>query len=157
MAVDRFDSRQVPGAQSTATTPSGLAALAQQLRGQRFGRVIVLQGPPYQRAAVAQALARELGSHINLGPVVSKYIGETEKNLAQIFAAANHAGGILFFDEADSLFGKRTEVKDSHDRYANLQTFQGLLLLGVDRKENLPPDLVQRSRVISTQDYWPPR
>lgn len=58
---------------------------------------------------------------IDLSQVVSKYIGETEKNLDAVFAAASKKGWILFFDEADALFGKRTAVKDSHDRYANME------------------------------------
>ncbi len=58
---------------------------------------------------------------VNLKTVLSKYIGETEKNLSSIFKAAKLAGAVLFFDEADALFGKRTKVKDSHDRYANTQ------------------------------------
>lgn len=72
----------------------------------------------------AQTLARDLGKNlyrVDLGAVVSKYIGETEKNLRRIFAAARKNGAVLFFDEADALFGKRTEVHDSHDRYANIE------------------------------------
>jgi hypothetical protein len=142
MALDPSASRQIP-------------ALAQQLRDRRLGRVVVLQGPPPQRAEVAQALAQDLGA------TVSKYIGETEKNLRQLFATADDSSGILFFDEADALFGKRSEVKDSHDRYANLSsllpTFQGVLLLGVDSKDSLPPEIVQESLVVATADYWPPR
>jgi SpoVK/Ycf46/Vps4 family AAA+-type ATPase len=67
---------------------------------------------------LAQALQREL-YRIYLSQVVNKYIGETEKNLARVFDAAESANVILLFDEADALFGKRTEVKDSHDRYAD--------------------------------------
>src|SRR3546814_7644634 len=79
---------------------------------------------------------------IDLSAVVSKYIGETEKNLRKLFDAAEGGGAILFFDEADALFGKRSEVKDSHDRYANievnyllqrLESFRGLAILA-DRK-----------------------
>jgi len=75
------------------------------------------------RAARQLALAtrREL-LRINLGQVVSKYIGETEKNLRQLFDRAENSNALLFFDEADALFGKRTEVRDSHDRYANART-----------------------------------
>ena len=58
---------------------------------------------------------------IDLSPVVSKYIGETEKNLRRVFDAAEASGAVLLFDEADALFGKRSEVKDSHDRYANIE------------------------------------
>lgn len=58
---------------------------------------------------------------VDLSPVVSKYIGETEKNLRRVFDAAEQSGAILFFVEADALFGKRSEVRDSHDRYANIE------------------------------------
>lgn len=72
----------------------------------------------------AQTLACDLGKdlyRVDLSTVVSKYIGETEKNLKRVFAAAEKNGAVLFLDEADALFGKRTEVKDSHDRYANIE------------------------------------
>ncbi|HEV3331560.1 MAG TPA: AAA family ATPase [Bryobacteraceae bacterium] len=126
-----------------------------QLRSQRLGRVIVLQGAPHQRAQVARAIG------VQLGAVVSKYIGETEKNLSRIFSRANQSGNILFFDEADALFGKRTEVKDAHDRYANLSrllpTFRGVLLLGVDSIRNLPPTLLRKCQVIPARYYRPRR
>jgi hypothetical protein len=76
------------------------------------------------KTMAAEVLARELGLslyRIDLSAVVSKYIGETEKNLRKLFDAAEGGGAILFFDEADALFGKRSEVKDSHDRYANIE------------------------------------
>ena len=75
---------------------------------------------------------------IDLSLVVSKYIGETEKNLARVFDQAQHKGWILFFDEADALFGKRSQTKDAHDRYANqevsfllqrIETFDGIAIL----------------------------
>ena len=72
----------------------------------------------------AEVLAGELGLdlyRIDLAAVVSKYIGETEKNLRRVFDAAEASGAVLLFDEADALFGKRSEVKDSHDRYANIE------------------------------------
>ena len=76
------------------------------------------------KTMAAQVLARELGLdlfRVDLSRVMSKYIGDTEKNLSQLFDEARASGAILFFDEADALFGKRTEVKDAHDRYANLE------------------------------------
>jgi hypothetical protein len=91
--------------------PDGLAVLFQGASG--TGKTMA-----------AGAVARELGLdlyRIDLAGVVSKYIGETEKNLDRIFAAARRSNAILFFDEADALFGKRSEVKDAHDRYANLE------------------------------------
>jgi hypothetical protein len=98
-----------------------------------FGRRIVLgRGltalfagePGTGKTMAAQVLARELGLElfrVDLSRVMSKYIGETERNLSQLFDDARASGAILFFDEADALFGKRTEVKDAHDRYANLE------------------------------------
>src|SRR5262249_41721914 len=76
------------------------------------------------KTMAAEVLATELHLdlyRIDLSSVVSKYIGETEKNLRKIFDAAEDSGAILLFDEADALFGKRSEVKDSHDRYANIE------------------------------------
>src|SRR5262249_34655405 len=76
------------------------------------------------KTLAAEVLAGELRLdlyRIDLSSVVSKYIGETEKNLRRVFDAAEQSGAILFFDEADALFGKRSEVKDSHDRYANIE------------------------------------
>ena len=71
-------------------------------------------------AAMAKELRRDL-YRVDLSAVVSKYIGETEKNLERVFAAAKANGAILLFDEADALFGKHTDVKDAHDRYSNLE------------------------------------
>src|SRR5262249_52332955 len=76
------------------------------------------------KTMAAEVLANDLGlslHRIDLAAVVNKYIGETEKNLRRLFDAAEGSGAILFFDEADALFGKRSEVKDSHDRYANIE------------------------------------
>jgi AAA+ superfamily predicted ATPase len=90
---------------------------------------------------------------VDLSLVVSKYIGETEKNLAKVFDQAQHKGWILFFDEADALFGKRSETKDSHDRYANqevsfllqrLETFDGIVILASNRRENLDEAFARR-------------
>ncbi len=94
---------------------------------------------------------------IDLAGVVSKYIGETEKNLRKVFDAAEHSGAILFFDEADSLFGTRTEVRDSHDRYANLEVnyllqrmedYSGLAILATNRRTALDPALLRRLRFV---------
>ncbi|MGH6871398.1 MAG: ATP-binding protein [Rhizomicrobium sp.] len=94
---------------------------------------------------------------IDLSAVVSKYIGETEKNLRKLFDAAEDGGAILFFDEADALFGKRTEVKDSHDRYANIETsylltrmesYGGLAILATNLKGTLDKAFMRRLRFI---------
>jgi SpoVK/Ycf46/Vps4 family AAA+-type ATPase len=106
------------------------------------------------------ALANELNLdlyRIDLSQVVSKYIGETEKNLSLIFAAAEAKNWILFFDEADALFGKRTDVKDSHDRYANaevsyllqrMETYRGLAILGTNIKDALDKAFLRRFRFV---------
>jgi SpoVK/Ycf46/Vps4 family AAA+-type ATPase len=94
---------------------------------------------------------------IDLAGVVSKYIGETEKNLKKVFDAAEQSGAILFFDEADALFGKRTEVKDSHDRYANIEVnyllqrmedYCGLAILATNRKSALDRAFLRRLRFL---------
>jgi len=94
---------------------------------------------------------------IDLSSVVSKYIGETEKNLRRIFDAAEGVGAILLFDEADALFGKRSEVKDSHDRYANLEVsyllqrmeeYSGLAILTTNLKDSIDSAFSRRVRFI---------
>ena len=96
---------------------------------------------------------------IDLSAVVSKYIGETEKNLRRLFDAAEDGGAILFFDEADALFGKRSEVKDSHDRYANIEinyllqrmeAYRGLAILATNMKSALDTAFTRRLRFIVT-------
>jgi hypothetical protein len=106
----------------------------------------------------AEVLAHELGLdvyRIDLSAVVSKYIGETEKNLKQVFDAAEEGGVLLLFDEADALFGKRGDVKDSHDRYANIEvgyllqrmeTYQGLAILTTNLKSALDKAFQRRLR-----------
>ena len=103
------------------------------------------------KTMAAEVLANELRLNlyrIDLSAVVSKYIGETEKNLRRLFDAAEDGGAILFFDEADALFGKRSEVKDSHDRYANIEVnyllqrmeaYGGLAILATNMKSALDP------------------
>jgi SpoVK/Ycf46/Vps4 family AAA+-type ATPase len=94
---------------------------------------------------------------IDLAGVVSKYIGETEKNLRRVFDAAERSGAILFFDEADALFGTRTEVRDSHDRYANLEInyllqrmedYSGLAILATNRRSALDAAFLRRLRFV---------
>ncbi|HEV2387311.1 MAG TPA: ATP-binding protein [Candidatus Acidoferrales bacterium] len=112
------------------------------------------------KTTAAEVLARHLELdlyRIDLAGVVSKYIGETEKNLRGIFDAAERTGAILFFDEADALFGKRSEVKDSHDRYANIEVsyllqrmedYRGLAILATNRKASLDAAFLRRLRFI---------
>jgi SpoVK/Ycf46/Vps4 family AAA+-type ATPase len=94
---------------------------------------------------------------IDLASTVSKYIGETEKNLRRVFDAAEDSGTILLFDEADALFGKRSEVKDSHDRYANIEVsyllqrmeaYRGLAILTTNLKSALDPAFQRRLRFV---------
>jgi SpoVK/Ycf46/Vps4 family AAA+-type ATPase len=105
---------------------------------------------------LANALSLDL-YRIDLSSVVSKYIGETEKNLRRVFDAAEDGGAILFFDEADALFGKRSEVKDSHDRYANIEinyllqrmeSYRGLAVLATNRKGDIDPAFMRRVRFV---------
>jgi SpoVK/Ycf46/Vps4 family AAA+-type ATPase len=105
---------------------------------------------------LANALQLDL-YRIDLSQVVSKYIGETEKNLRRVFDAAQGGGVILLFDEADALFGKRSEVKDSHDRYANvevsyllqrMEAYQGLAILTTNLKAALDPAFMRRLRFL---------
>ena len=112
------------------------------------------------KTLAAEVLARELQLdlyRIDLSAVVSKYIGETEKNLRRIFDAAEGGGAILLFDEADALFGKRSEVKDSHDRYANIEVsyllqrmeeYRGLAILTTNLKSALDTAFLRRIRFI---------
>jgi hypothetical protein len=112
------------------------------------------------KTLAAEVLANELELdlfRIDLSTVVSKYIGETEKNLRRVFDAAEEGGAILLFDEADALFGKRSEVKDSHDRYANveisyllqrMEAYRGLAILATNMKEALDPAFLRRLRFV---------
>jgi len=123
------------------------------------GLTALFSGPPGTgKTMAAEAIAHALVLpmyRIDLSQVVNKYIGETEKNLRRLFDAADSADVILFFDEADALFGKRTEVKDAHDRYANLEIsyllermerFKGLAILATNRKKDLDEAFLRRLR-----------
>jgi SpoVK/Ycf46/Vps4 family AAA+-type ATPase len=113
----------------------------------------------------AEVIARELALalyRIDLSAVVSKYIGETEKNLRRLFDAAEQGGAILFFDEADALFGKRSEVNDSHDRYANIEinyllqrmeAYTGLAILATNMKSALDTAFMRRLRFVVNFPY----
>jgi hypothetical protein len=112
------------------------------------------------KTLAAEVLAGELRLdlyRIDLSQVVSKYIGETEKNLRCVFDAAEHSGAVLLFDEADALFGKRSEVKDSHDRYANIEVsyllqrmeaYRGLAILTTNRRNALDAAFLRRLRFV---------
>ena len=108
------------------------------------------------KTMAAQVIARDLGLdlfRIDLATIVSKYIGETEKNLDRIFDAAEGSNAILFFDEADALFGKRSEVRDSHDRYANIEvayllqkmeSYPGAVILATNFRQNVDAAFLRR-------------
>jgi hypothetical protein len=117
-------------------------------------------GPPGTgKTMAAQIIAAELGMElyrIDISSLVSKYIGDTEKNLDEVFREAAKSGGILFFDEADAVFGKRGEQKDSHDRYANMQTsfllqrfeaYDGIVFLATNLQSNMDPAYLRRIHV----------
>ncbi|MEA2490140.1 MAG: hypothetical protein QOH21_1932, partial [Acidobacteriota bacterium] len=112
------------------------------------------------KTMAAEVVAAELALdlyRIDLSGVVSKYIGETEKNLRRVFEAAEESGAILLFDEADALFGRRSEVKDSHDRYANIEVsyllqrmeaYRGVAILTTNMREALDPAFLRRLRFV---------
>jgi SpoVK/Ycf46/Vps4 family AAA+-type ATPase len=118
------------------------------------------------KTMAAQVLARSLGMklyRVDLAGVINKYIGETEKRLKQVFDACERANVMLFFDEADALFGQRTQVKDAHDRFANIEIdyllqrmeqFQGIAILATNRKSDLDKAFLRRVRFIV--DFMPP-
>jgi hypothetical protein len=118
-------------------------------------------GKTFAAEVVAHDLDLDL-LHVDLSQVVSKYIGETEKNLAAVFDAAERGSAVLLFDEADTLFGKRSEVKDSHDRYANLEVgyllqrmeqFRGLAILTTNARGALDQAFLRRLHAVVAFPY----
>jgi SpoVK/Ycf46/Vps4 family AAA+-type ATPase len=110
-----------------------------------------------QKSAAVEALAHELRLplyRVDLGQLTSKYVQATEMHLAPLSNTAERGGAILFFDEADVLFGKRTEVKDSHDRYANnrlnltpqMEQYRGLIVIAANSSNDVDPRLLERVR-----------
>lgn len=125
------------------------------------GVSVLLSGPSGTgKTMAAEVIARDLDLdlfRVDLSRIVSKYIGETEKNLRAVFDAAETSGAVLFFDEADALFGKRSEVKDSHDRYANIEvsyllqrmeSYSGLAILATNMKNYFDPSFMRRIRFV---------
>jgi AAA+ superfamily predicted ATPase len=127
------------------------------------GRAVtaLFTGPPGTgKTLAAEVVAGELGLDlftIDLASVVSKYIGETEKNLERLFSAASEADAVLFFDEADALFGKRSQVHDAHDRYANIETayllqrmeqYDGIAVLATNLRRHLDDAFTRRLQFI---------
>jgi ATPase family protein associated with various cellular activities (AAA)/winged helix domain-containing protein len=166
-----FDDLVVPAFVSTQ-----LREIASQLRhretvyeewgfGERHGRGLGIAALFVGESGTGKTLAAEAIANetrldlyrIDLASVVSKYIGETEKNLSRLFEAAEASGAILLFDEADALFGKRSEVKDSHDRYANIEvayllqrieSYRGLAILTTNMKSALDRAFLRRIRFV---------
>jgi hypothetical protein len=126
------------------------------------GLKILFYGKPGTgKTQIATILGKELGRQvyrIDLSQIVSKYIGETEKNLSKIFDVAEYRGWILFFDEGDALFGKRTSVNSSNDRYANqevayllqrIEDFAGIVILSTNLKDNIDTAFLRRFQIIT--------
>ncbi len=119
------------------------------------------------KTMAAQVMAKRLGLdllRVDLAGVVNKYIGETEKKLREVFDACEDSGALLFFDEADALFGTRTQVKDAHDRFANIEIdyllqrierFDGVAILATNRRQDLDTAFVRRLRFVI--EFLPPR
>jgi len=125
------------------------------------GLSLLFAGPPGTgKTMAAEIIAGELGLElyrIDLSRIVSKYIGETEQRLSELFAEAENSGAILFFDEGDALFGKRTEVKDAHDKYANLEAayllqrieaYDGVSILATNLLQNMDEALIRRMSFV---------
>jgi len=127
----------------------------------RPGLRALFHGPPgtgktLTAALLGQAAGRAVWQ-IDLSLLVSKYIGETEKNLSRVFDVAEQRGWLLFFDEADALFGKRSDTRDAHDRYANqevawllqrIESFSGVAILASNQKDNLDPAFTRRFEAV---------
>ncbi len=128
--------------------------------GARGVRMLLCGPPGTGKSLSAEVLANALGVDllvVDIARLVSKWIGETEKHLAAVFDAAERAQSVLLFDEADALFGRRTEVSDAHDRYANLETayllsrlerFEGLAMLSTNLKQNIDPAFLRRLEFV---------
>ena len=141
---------------------AGLDALRKHIQSERKGaiRSLFVGARDSGQALAAAALGKAVGmtvSRVDLSAVVSRYIGETEKNLDRIFGEAASADAILFFDEADALFGKRSEVHDAHDRYANveagyllhkLEAHAGPAILVTTSRANIDPAFLRRLRHV---------
>jgi SpoVK/Ycf46/Vps4 family AAA+-type ATPase len=143
--------------QFTTTTP----AAEKTSRRIKRGLKVLFHGPPGTGKTIsATLLGKDNGMpvyRVDLTGLVSKYIGETEKNLERLFTKATQKNGILFFDEADALFGKRTGVKDAHDRYANIDTawllqrieaYKGVLIFATNSKNNIDDAFIRRLQAV---------
>lgn len=142
-----------------------------QATGNLRGLKVIFYGPPSQdKANSAQLLASQLGLplyRVDLASVTNKYIGETEKNLSKLFSAAESKNWVLFFDAADALFGKRTDVSDSHEKYANqeisyllqrIEAFSGIIIITSNNPAT--KSKIRHDHAIeftaATKPAWPP-
>lgn len=139
---------------------AALKAVASEARAGVRGAVLLLGASGTGRTMAADMLAAELGTtvhRIDLKRIASRYIGETERNIDRAFGEAERAGAVLLIDEADALLGKRTDVKDAHDRYANtevgyllerIEAYNGVALLATNAGTNIDPAFSRRIRRV---------
>jgi SpoVK/Ycf46/Vps4 family AAA+-type ATPase len=149
-----------------ALPADGIARL-RTVAAERVGAVVLRVPAGTDRTRAAEALARTMGHdlvRVDLGGVISRYAGETEKNLDRLFETAAASGAVLFFDEADALLGKRTDIKDSHDRYANLEvayllqkieSHVGIVILASSARQAIDSAFLRRLRHVVDLP-WPP-
>jgi SpoVK/Ycf46/Vps4 family AAA+-type ATPase len=136
------------------------SAIAAEIHSPKNKKILFIGEPGTGKKTMASLFAQQLNKEIyriDLSMVVSKYIGETEKNLKKIFDAAAHKNWILFFDEAEALFGKRTNVSDAHDKYANqeisyllqrIEDYNGIVILATNMKSNIDKAFTRRFNSI---------
>ena len=139
---------------------AALKAVASEARAGVRGAVLLSGASGTGRTMAADMLAAELGTtvhRIDLKRIASRYIGETERNIDRAFGEAERAGAVLLIDEADALLGKRTDVKDAHDRYANtevsyllerIEAYNGVALLATNAGTNIDPAFSRRIRRV---------
>ena len=144
---------------------AALKAVASDARAGVRGAVLLSGASGTGKTMAADMLAAELGTtayRVDLRSIAGKYIGETEKNIDRVFAEAERAGAVLLIDDADALLAKRTDVKDAHDRYANLEisylldrieAYNGVALLATNAGTNIDP--VYRRRIRRVIDLVP--
>ena len=148
------------GLQSLNHHASTIAAELQKSLPVKNKRILFIGAPGTGKKTFASLIGQQSGKEVyrvDLSIVVSKYIGETEKNLKKIFDEAENKNWILFFDEADALFGKRTNVRDAHDKYANqevayllqrIENYDGLVILATNMKNNIDDAFTRRFHAI---------
>ncbi len=149
---------------ATLATVQDFVAQARPTAAPAAAKTLLVVGGEAATAQLAATIAGDLKRtlvRVPLSAVVSKYIGETEKNLDRVFDAASKSGAILFFDEADALFGKRSDVKDSHDRYADaagdgllqrIESHAGIAIMAARWRPNLDSPFIRRLRAIAVVD-----